>query len=217
MKIKNGEYGIVDKKDSLLQKELESLGSVRRLGKGGIIYHQGDRAHSFYYIKKGRARVYMTSPDGAEKTLSTAAHGDILGEAAFFDKAPRISSAAALSVCEVAVIDENTLLSLIQEKPQTALELLSLLAQRIRQLSAQLDAMTFMRADERTARLLLQSYSGKPVKLTHEEIAETIGATRVTVSKILNRFSREGLLKTGYGQIVILDVDGLSKIAGAQL
>lgn len=199
-----------------IQELFEREKPVKRILKGSIIYHQGDKARSFYYLKKGRVKVVMTSPDGLEKTLSTASGGEILGEAAFFDKMPRISSAYALTDIELVTIDERKLLSLIKDKPELALELLEIQATRIRQLSAQIDSITFMKADGRIARLLLQSISSESgedtVNYTHEEIAGIVGVSRVTVSKILNQFKRSGFLKTDYGKIVVLNRNELYRI-----
>ncbi len=203
---------------SLIQRIFENEPTTKRLSKGDIIYHQGDKAESFYYLKRGRVRVYMTSPDGVEKTLSAASHGEILGEAAFFDKMPRVSSASALTNTELAAINENKLVSLIKENPQLALELLEIQAARIRQLSTQIDAMTFLQADGRIAQILLQSIhdeDGKQsVSLTHEEIASAVGVSRVTVSNILNDFARKGYVKTKYRKVVVTSTDALKKIAG---
>lgn len=199
-----------------IHRIFEDLRPVRRFSKGEIIYYQGDSAERFYYLKKGRVRVYMTSPDGIEKTLSTASAGEILGEAAFFDKMPRVSSASAVSNCELAAVDEQRLLQLIRERPRLALELLKIQASRIRQLSDQLDVMTFLKADERIARLLLQNVrkngSELSVNLTHEEIAGSVGVNRVTVSKILTRFRNDGIIRTEYRKIVVEDEERLSAI-----
>lgn len=199
-----------------IQEIFENENPLKKISKGGIIYHQGDRAECFYYLKKGKVKVVMTSPDGMEKTLSTATSGEILGEAAFFDKMPRISSAVAMTNLEVIPVSEQKLLSLIREHPKLALELLSIQATRIRQLSAQIDSMAFMRADGRIARLLIQSVreidGKKTVTLTHEEIAGIVGVSRVTVSKILNKFKRQGILKTDYGKIIIQNAEALNLI-----
>lgn len=186
---------------------------VKKYLKGDMIYYQGDPAGSFYYLKKGRVKVYMTSPEGMEKTLSVANAGEILGEAAFFDNMPRISFAKALTNIEIVSINSTRLLELIKNSPRLALELLELQARRVRQLTTQIDAMTFLKADGRIAQLLLQSMQsckGKmQVNLTHEEIGSTVGVSRVTVSKILNSFARKGYVQTEYGHIVILDTKGL--------
>ncbi len=156
----------------------------------------------------------MTSADGMEKILSTANSGEILGEAAFFDKMPRISCAEALTDCELAVINQSLLVRLIQSNPDIAMELLNIQAKRIRELSSQIDSMTFLQADGRIARLLLQSCNnGTTVNLTHEEIAGIIGVSRVTVSKILNNFKRKGYLKTAYRKIIILNKTDLKSLS----
>lgn len=199
--------------ENKIQAVFEKEKPVKNILKGSIIYHQGDKARCFYYLKKGRVKVVMTSADGMEKTLSTASAGEILGEAAFFDKMPRISSAYALTNIEVISVDEAKLLTLIKDNPKLALELLEIQATRIRQLSSQIDAITFMKADGRIASLLLQSASSNIVNYTHEEIAGIVGVSRVTVSKILNRFKREGLLKTDYGKIVLMNTVELKRIS----
>lgn len=198
------------KNPTYIKEVFENVKYTRKFTKGDIIYHQGDSATSFYYLKKGGVRVYMTSPDGVEHTLSTASSGEILGEAAFFDRMPRISSAVALTNIEVAVINEETIISLTREYPKLALELLGLQAARVRQLSAQLDAMTFLKADARIAQILLKNINEKnEVNLTHEEISEQAGVTRVTVSKILKSFREKGIVKTEYGKIRIISYEKL--------
>lgn len=195
-------------------KIFETSTPVRSFSKGDTIYYQGDTPSSFYYLIKGKVKVYMTSAEGMEKILSTAKAGDIIGEAAFFDKKPRISCAEALCDCKLGVINRELLTNLIQSNPTIALELLNIQATRIRELSAQIDSMTFLQADGRIARLLLQSCSNSSnVNLTHEEIAGIIGVSRVTVSKILNEFKRKGYLKTAYRKIVLLEKESLNNLS----
>lgn len=192
----------------------DSLPYTKSFAKGEIIYHQGDIADSFYYIKKGKATVFMISRDGMEKTLNTASKGELIGEGAFFDHKPRVSSAKAVTASELTIIDKKILLDLIQKNPPIAFELLEILATRIRLLTTQLDSMTFMQADARIAKLLLDDMVDGKVSLTHEEIALTVGVSRITVTKALSRLSAQGILATHYRGIKILDKAGLEKICG---
>ena len=153
-----------------MQSLIEQSGSVRKYAKDEIIYLQGDTAQSFCYIKKGSVKVYMNSVDGNEKTLNTARHGEIIGEGAFFDKKPRVSSAKALTNTEV------------------------------------------MQADARIAGLLLENEHDGIVAITHEEIANTVGVSRVTVSKTLSRFAKSGYISTEYRRILIKSREGLEKL-----
>lgn len=192
----------------------ESLPYTKSFAKGEIIYHQGDIADSFYYIKKGKTTVFMISPDGMEKTLNTASRGELIGEGAFFDRKPRVSSARAVTASELVIIDKKILLDLIRKNPPLAFDLLEILATRIRLLTTQLDSMTFMQADARIARLLLDDMENDSVSLTHEEIALTVGVSRITVTKTLSRLSAQGILATHYRGIKILDKSALEKICG---
>ena len=150
----------------------DSLPYTKSFAKGEIIYHQGDIADSFYYIKK------------------------------------------AVTASELTIIDRKILLDLIQKNPPIAFELLEILATRIRLLTTQLDSMTFMQADARIAKLLLDDMVDGKVSLTHEEIALTVGVSRITVTKALSRLSAQGILATHYRGIKILDKAGLEKICG---
>lgn len=203
--------GTETKKD--MQQIFESLGTGRNFAKGEIIYRQGDLATTFCYLKKGKVSVFMTSVDGMEKTLNTASKGELLGEGAFFDKKPRVSSARAVTNCEVVMIDEQTLTNLFAKHPKLAFELLEILSNRIRLLSSQLDSMTFLQADARIARLLLQSEKDGRVVLTHEEIASAVGVSRVTVSKTLGKFSANGDISTAYRKIVIKNHERLEEMS----
>ena len=93
-----------------------------------------------------------------------------------------------------------------------AFELLEILANRIRLLSSQLDSMTFMQADARIAGLLLENEHDGIVAITHEEIANTVGVSRVTVSKTLSRFAKSGYISTEYRRILIKSREGLEKL-----
>ena len=190
-----------------------NIGSVRQFKKGEIIYHQGDLAQNFCYLKKGKVKVFMTSVDGMEKTLNTASSGEIFGEGAFFDKKPRVSSAIALSEAQVIMIDEPMLTELFSQNPKLAFTLLEILANIIRLLSFQLDSMTFLQADARIARILLENESDGVISLTHEEIADVVGVSRVTVSKILGKLTKKGILSTEYRKIIIKDSKYLEEIS----
>lgn len=195
---------------------LENIPDVKQLLKNEVIYYQGEIAQNFFYLKKGRVRIFMTSENGMEKTLNTISRGTIFGEAAFFDGKPRVSSARALVRCEIVPITRKVLEDTFRSHPETAIELLRFQAHTIRMLSAQVDSITFLSAESRVAGFLLDSSEEKDGKTcvfsTHEEIGNAVGASRVTVSRILNKFCRLGYIKTGYKEIVLQDKKSLEGI-----
>ena len=186
-----------------------------RCSPGHLIYLQDTEATCFYYLKKGRVKSFIQSADGAERVLNLYRAGSLFGEASFFDELPRVSSAIALTPCELVPIDRELVTQAVATDPELAMSMLKYLARTVRLLSGQLDDMAFRPVPWRLARFLL-SYADQLslVRCTQEEIASSISASRVTVSRALNQFARKGLLTLGYGEIRIRNPDGLKRLCG---
>ena len=186
---------------------------VTRFSPGQIIYLQGTRAHQFYYILKGTARCFMTSEEGDERTLTLHRAGDLIGEAAFFDGEPRVSSAVAVTPCQVVAVDQQQLTQVFSQRPDLAISMLRYLSRTVRLLSSHVDG-SFLSADRRVARHLLTLPSvGEVLQCTHEEIGSSVGASRVTVSRVLGELERRGWLATGYRCVKLLDRPALAAFA----
>ena len=180
---------------------------------GYLIYLQGTEATCFYYLKQGRVRSFIQSEDGGERVLSLYGPGSLFGEAAFFDGLPRVSSAVALTPCQLVPIDRELVTREIARDPELAMAMLSYLARTVRMLSGQVDQMAFRPARWRVARFLTVNADGNGrVSCPQEEIAATISVSRVTVSRILNQLAREGLISLGYRSVQILDRPGLEAL-----
>ena len=172
---------------------------------GYLIYLQGTEATCFYYLKQGRVRSFIQSEDGGERVLSLYGPGSLFGEAAFFDGLPRMSSAVALTPCQLVPIDRELVTREIARDPELAMAMLSYLARTVRMLSGQVDQMAFRPARWRVARFLLNlSPGGGETRCTQEDIAAAVSVSRVTVSRILGALAREGLIQVGYGTVRVL-------------
>lgn len=193
-------------------KILETLAPTLVYQKGSAVYWQGDTAERLYYLKKGRVKIYMTSENGAEKTLRVQSDGGVFGEAAFFDGRPRVSSAKVLEKSEIVAVSREILSAHIQKHPEFAFSLMQALSERVRLLTAQVDSMAFLQADRRIARFLVETVQDRPpcISCTDEELGTLVGASRVTVNRVLRRFARLGWLETRYRQIQILRLDALA-------
>ncbi len=193
-------------------KILETLAPTLVYQKGSAVYWQGDTAERLYYLKKGRVKIYMTSENGAEKTLRVQSDGGVFGEAAFFDGRPRVSSAKVLEKSEIVAVSREILSAHIQKHPEFAFSLMQALSERVRLLTAQVDSMAFLQADRRIARFLVEAVQDRPpcISCTDEELGTLVGASRVTVNRVLRRFARLGWLETRYRQIQILRLDALA-------
>lgn len=89
-----------------------------RCSAGYLIYLQNTEATCFYYLKSGRVKSYIQSADGAERVLNIYSAGNLFGEASFFDELPRVSSAVALSSCELVPIDRELAAQAVSKDPE---------------------------------------------------------------------------------------------------
>jgi CRP/FNR family transcriptional regulator len=159
-------------------------------------------------------RSYISGEDGSEKLLTDYRSGSLFGEAAFFDQRPRVSTAVAVTGCKLVSIDRQQITHIIAEEPEIAMALLKYLARTVRLLSDQLDDATFLQADQRLARLLVNAFgTEETITTSQEELATAIGVSRVTVSRILNDFARQGIIKTGYRELTLVDGEKLKRKA----
>lgn len=188
---------------------LEKSHTPHSYPKNKMIYWQEAPAGEFYYLKSGSVKIFLSSENGMEKTLTVLESGSIFGEAAFFDGLPRVSSAKTLEQSEIITVTRQSLMDCVRREPQLAMNLLTYLSQTIRMLSAQVDTMTFLQADRRLAQLLLKLAAGNTVRATHEDLAGLAGVSRVTVSRILNHFAEKGWTANRYRSVEILDEAGL--------
>ena len=180
-----------------------------------MIYLQDTEAAQFYYILTGTVKCFISSPDGDERTLALHHGGELIGEASFFDRQPRVSSAVAVTVisplCGMATSSGSSQrfpaaspampprMTVFARRPDLAISMLEYLARTVRLLSGHVDS-AFLQADKRIARhlLALEPDARGLLHCTHEEIGSSVGVSRVTVSRVLGDFDRRGWVETGY-------------------
>ncbi|MCL1844123.1 MAG: Crp/Fnr family transcriptional regulator [Defluviitaleaceae bacterium] len=193
----------------------DSLSKPKVFEKSEIIYVQGDEASYIYYLKSGKVQIYVGSASGSEKILATFSGGSLFGKSAFFDNLPRASNARALKKSEIIRINKQMMTEIIGNYPKFAVDMLEYLSKTIRVFSNQIESISFLRADKRTAMYIVDNLPAEPgnnqVFCTHDEIAGVIGASRVTVSKILREFSETGWIDTLYKAIRVNNAEALKK------
>ncbi|MCF8002231.1 MAG: Crp/Fnr family transcriptional regulator [Halanaerobiales bacterium] len=189
--------------------------------KGEIIFFENDDYGGLYLLVSGRVKLSMLSPEGKEKVLNILQEGDIMGEVSFFDLDPHPITAEAMENARIVIIPREKLEDIITKKPGLALKIIESLAKKTRLLTSQVRELVFHDAAGRMASLLsrfaddfgVEINGGKMIDiiLTHKEIANLIGSSRVTVTKIINNFIDEGVIKMHKRKIVIVDEEKLGK------
>lgn len=193
----------------------------KKYEEGEIIFFENDSPQKLYLLVSGRVKLSMLSQGGKEKVLTILQAGDILGEMSLFDQDPHPLTAEVIETSRLMVLAWDNLESIIMQKPGLAIKIIKALSKKTRLLTSQVRGLVFQDAEGRLASLLqrfsrdfgIKVKSGTMIELvlTHQEIANLLGASRVTVTKVLNQFRDEGLIKLYKRKIVIIDEKELAK------
>jgi len=173
-------------------RDLDKTGSTRKLEKGDYIFRSGESASCVYFLKSGKVKVSSIATSGKEVILWFCFGGDIFGMAESMQCGEREVNAQACNHPEVLSIPQSCFNSFLFEHPQVMFLLLQVVTSRLRCLSDTLANVAGEQVNKRFARLLfwLCTRYGQSegegmvmnVQLTHQEIADMIGATRQTIT-----------------------------------
>ena len=188
--------------------------------KGAIINSPGNIDRYVYYVLEGRVKIYDLSACGREIVFRTCGPKSFFGIAEIFGRYERQVFAEATRPTKVLCIDKPAFELLIKANPAVALLVIRVLGNRIRQAHRSIKSFVFCDARSRMAQLLLklaemdgERHTGGAVaiktRLTHQAMADMIGAIRQTASEIINDLKKQGYIKTDRGRIIILDRTGL--------
>lgn len=204
--------------DQLTPEQLQALdktGTTRRLDKGDFVFRSGENAGGVHFLKSGKIKVSQPVSNGKEVILWFCFGGDIFGLAEAAQHGEREVSAQACENSEILSIPQTRFNIYLFEHPQVMFLLLQVMSSRLRCLSETMANIAGQQVHTRLARLMLwlcARYGQREgdnvvmkVHLTHQEIADMIGATRQTVTSIMGDFKRQGILETRDHYIHIID------------
>jgi len=194
--------------------------STVTLGRGDVLFRDGDPGDTLYVVDDGKIKITRTSGDGREQAIAILGPGDLLGELSIFDAQPRGASATAVNDTTLAALSGADFDAWLDEHPHAARGLLRALAERLRQTNEAMADLVFTDVPGRTAKTLLHlaerfGDAGNRVDhdLTQEELAQLVGASRETVNKALSDFANRGWIRLDGRAVVILDAERLGKRA----
>jgi CRP/FNR family cyclic AMP-dependent transcriptional regulator len=195
----------------LSQTELEALaaeGVIKAFPKNAIIVSEGDETDSFYVIISGRVKVFVSDEEGREIVLTTQGPGDYFGEMVL-DGGPRSASVMTLEASRFAVIPEKKFHDFLLTHPTFSTHLIEKLIRRTRALTESVKSLALMDVYGRVARLLIElavEEDGKHVideRLTQQDIASRVGASREMVSRIFKDLATGGYISIDKKRITI--------------
>ncbi|MEL7564702.1 MAG: Crp/Fnr family transcriptional regulator [Dehalobacterium sp.] len=199
------------------------LGCKEYRNSGDYIMRIGDNVHGLYFIKKGKVKSNLLSKDGTEKILSIKSENTIFAEQFIFHHQPGVFEVVALEDSELYFFTRDTILQLMQKDFEITLFIGKSLSITSRMLAHQVQDMSVRSILQGLARILYSiccyeiNKSSKSNNitfiLTHEELANMLGAHRVTVTKNLNYLKSLGIIDYKYEKITIKNREELKKIA----
>jgi CRP/FNR family transcriptional regulator, dissimilatory nitrate respiration regulator len=212
--------------NGLSDEQLKALARIcllRTYRKGQLIFAEGDEGSGFYIIQSGRIRIFKLSPEsGKEQIFHIFGPGESFGEVAVFTGQgfPAFAEAEASSV--LLFFPRQEFVALIRQDPSLALNMLAVLSQRLQKFARLIEDLSLKEAPARLAAHLI--YLGEKGKDTDEisleipkgQLAALLGTIPETLSRIMARMGRQGLIRLQGNRISILDRAGLQEIASGE-
>lgn len=197
---------------SLKDEELEAinrLSFVRKYPKDMVVLLMDEEGDTLFLIIRGKVKVTSFSESGKEIIFSILGEGDFFGDMSLLDGKPRSASVVTVEESEICLLRRQDFNRLIESHPGIALKLLKELTTRLRKADERIQSLALLDVSGRVAGILLQlaEESGRKmpaggvyirVRPTHQELANMVGTTRETVTRILKQMeNRNYIIMTG--------------------
>ena len=202
--------------DSALIREIKQAATFTRIPARHDVFVEGDRVDAIALLLSGVVRVYKIGETGREITLYRFGTGQscILTANAILSQQNFPAIATVEQEVEAVLIPSDTFRDWIRRHDVWREFVFDLLSQRLSTVMAIVDEVAFRRMDTRLASFLLnQSRAGNPMRITHAQVAAELGSSREVISRLLEDFAAGGLIRSGRGEIEVLDPEGLESRA----
>lgn len=207
---------------SLNEQDIESISGIvseRTYPKDSIIFFEGEPGLGLFFLKSGRVKVSKMNLDGGEQILKIIEPGSVFAEVILFSDMDYPATARVMETAKIGMIKKQDFEDLIRKQPELAIRLLKLTNIRLREAQMKIKEMGLMDSHSRTASLLLrlakkygQSDGNKvsfELNLNRQELANMIGTTRETITRVLSKFRKLGIIELKGDKISLLKPDEL--------
>ncbi len=198
--------------------ELDKVTAMNVCHRGRVFFTPGVTGEVLFVLKQGRVNIYRLTADGRKLVTATIGPGTIFGEMWLIGQGMRGSFAEAAEDCTLCVMSRADLEHLLVTHPKVALRLVEVLSNRLDAAEERLETLAFKSVSARIAATLLRLTTGGTqdvVGVTHQDLAEMVGAYRETTTRILNEFRAQGLIDLHRLRIRILNPAGLRALTEA--
>lgn len=211
--------------NGLDRTELEKFAEVTReksYPKGSVILFEDDPGDSLFVVREGRVKVVLIGEDGREVILGVLGVGEYFGELSLIDDRPRSAHVIAMEDSNLLVLRREDFRNRVESSPRVAWSLLTELSRRLRRADDKIGGLVLLDVPGRIARLLLDLAEENGTNaiektLTHQTIAQMIGASRETVSRAMKDFQDAGWITVERRRIAIADRAALEQRAQVRM
>jgi CRP-like cAMP-binding protein len=190
--------------------------------KGTVILFEHDPGDSLFILRQGRVKVVRVGEDGREVILGVLGPGEYFGELSLIDDMPRSAHVIAMEDSALLMLHRDDFRRRVEASPPVAWALLQGLSRRLRRADDKIGGLVLLDVPGRIARLLLDhaEEGGDPTiqkALTHQTIAQMIGASRETVSRAMREFQDAQWISVERRRITITNREALEQRAHARV
>ncbi|MBU7008373.1 Crp/Fnr family transcriptional regulator [Phosphitispora fastidiosa] len=196
-------------------KEISRLAKVRNYKKNMLIFLEGEPGEALFFVISGKVKISMMTEDGREQILHILQHGDVFAEVVLIDRGPYPASAEVIETGQIGMLMNDDLENYLRTNPDLALKVLRLMSKRLRLAQIQVRDLALKDTYGRLASMLLMlakdhgedGPSGITIDLPlgRQELANLIGTTRETVTRILGDFKKNKCIELDKQAITIID------------
>ena len=195
---------------------------VERYPAGREIFEKGSPGQSLMAVLRGSIKISSLSRDGKEVILRIINAGEIFGEIATLDGETRSAAAAAMTDCELLVLNHRNFLEMLENRADLCMILLRILCRRLRQTSEQVEDVMFRHLESRVTKAVVQLAESAALRglrsrsvelhVSQRELGSMAGGSREAVNKILQNWHRHGLIDLGKAYILVHNIDALRRV-----
>jgi CRP-like cAMP-binding protein len=198
-------------------KAIAEAAPMRTYAPGEMLFTPHQRVEALFILKRGRVRIFRVSADGRALTTAIITPGTIFGEMVLLGQQMYDNWAEALDEALVCVMSRDDVYRFLLSDPRIAARITAILGSRLAAMEQRLTDSVFKTVPQRIAATLLAlsaeperrpgllGFGGKPITVTHEQLAALVGTSRETTTKARGDLSERGIITLGRGKITVLD------------
>lgn len=205
---------------SLNESELDAIDRVsitKIFPKEKIILLEDEDGDTLFIIMDGKVKVTTYSESGKEVIFSILNAGDFFGEMSLLDGKPRSATVVSMEDAQIQLIRRAEFYRLLEDHPRIALRLLEELASRLRKADERIESLSILDVTGRIAGILLQLAEDRGItnnsevliksRPTHQELANMVGTTRETVTRVLKQLEDKNYIMMAGKDVTIFNVE----------